>query len=66
MEYVIALTVQGQPAYYAREGAEFDGAWFTREIDRARRYKRGGNAQAVINSFGQVWASYAPAVSPVP
>jgi hypothetical protein len=65
-QHVIALTVQGTPAYYAREGAEWDGCWFTREIELARTYKRAGNARAVVNSFGQVWADYNPTVKPVP
>jgi len=65
MEHVIELTIQGWPAWYAIEGVEWDGTWYTRDLANARRYKRASNAQAVINSFGTVWADYTPTVKPI-
>lgn len=48
---VIRLTIFGTPAYLAKPGAEFDGAWFTRKLANARLYRTPSGARRTIASY---------------
>lgn len=58
--HVIVLTIGGRDAYVAREGATFDGSWFTRDIGEAKTYKLARNAHKRIAE--QAWSDMSPRV----
>lgn len=62
--HVIELTIGGHTAYLA-EKPEWDGAWFTRDIGKAKTYKLARNAQKRIEEHGSVWNDLAPHVTTV-
>lgn len=60
--HVIVLTIGGHVAYVAREGATFDGSWFTRDLGEAKTYKLARNAVKRIAEHGAAWNDMAPRV----
>ena len=60
--HVIILTIGGHDAYVARDGATFDGSWFTRDIGEAKTYKLARNAEKRIAEYGTSWNDMAPRV----